>query len=294
MLPGDGPPEPRLQPEVRKRRRGRCHPAGWDGRKRGRGAQGEEAKLGRTHELRAPQPRSAEVSSTGARGTVASAIVAGPAAAGYKNDRSRGLRSQLGRRPGPRARGLAQVAAAARSTQAAALPPRSLFAARLLPRWLRVRAAGCGLRAARLARARRRRARGPRGRRARELGRRRPAEVRAIKGGAGRRGGRSRRGGWGASSGSPRPPRRRARAPLAWGGAAQSGRWPRPRPAPSPGSPLPAAAAPAPGPAASEAVEREMRATTAPPRAWAEPSAGGAWAQPGDGGEPQPPPASEP
>jgi hypothetical protein len=46
--------------------------------------------------------------------------------------------------------------------------------------------------------------------RARELGWRWPAEVRAIKGGAGRRGGRSRQGGWGAGSGSPWPPARRA------------------------------------------------------------------------------------
>lgn len=37
------PPEPRLQPEVRKRQRGRCHPIGWEGRKRGKGALGLEA-----------------------------------------------------------------------------------------------------------------------------------------------------------------------------------------------------------------------------------------------------------
>lgn len=164
----------------------------------------------------------------------------------------------------------------------------------IISRRLRVRAARCGLQGWRGRGGRERGVPAGGGRRARELGRRWPAEVRAIKGGAGRRGGRSRRGGWGARSGSPRPPRRPARALLALGGAAQSGRWPRPRPAPSPGSPFPAAAAPAPGPAASEAGEREVRATTAPPRAWAEPSAGGAWAQPGDGREPQPPPASEP
>lgn len=251
-----------------------------------------------TQELRAPQPRSAEVSSTGSQGTAAPAIVEGPAAAGYEHNHSRGLRSQLGPRPGPRARGLAQVAASAGSIPGSC-PPAAVIVRRTPPTSA-APGPGCELRAAGLARARRRQARGPRGRRAagggrrsHELGRRRPAEVRAIKGGAGRRGGRSRRGGWGARSGSPRPPRRPARAPLAWGGAAQSGRWPRPRPAPSPGSPLPAEAAPAPGPAASEAGEREVRATTAPPRAWAEPSAGGAWAQPGDGGEPQPPPASE-
>lgn len=135
-------------------------------------------------------------------------LLRGPAAAGYGRDRPRGPRSQLGPHPGPRPRGLAQVAAAAAaaSTPAAALQPRSLFAARLLPRRfrrLRVRAAGCGLQG--------RRGRGggggergvPRGRRARELGRRRPAEVRAIKGGAGRR-----EGGAGGVGGERAPGRR--------------------------------------------------------------------------------------
>lgn len=233
---------------------------------------------------------------TGAQGAPAPAIVAGPC----------GRRLQAG--PSPRiprpARPAPGAAAAGNRTSCrrgrvdpGGRPPATVIVHRAPPTSA-VPAApgpGCVLRAAGLARARRRRARGPRGRRASELGRRRPAEVRAIKGGAGRRGGRSRRGGWGARSGSPWPPRRPAGAPLARRGAAQSGRRPRPRPAPSsPRSPLSAAAAPAPGPAASEAGEREVRGTTTPPWAWAGPSAGGAWAQPGDSGEPQPPPASEP
>lgn len=75
--PGDRPPEPRLQPEVRKRRRGRCHQLGWDGRKRGKGARRGEAK-GETRELRTPQPRSGKVGFAGAQGAQAPAIVAGP------------------------------------------------------------------------------------------------------------------------------------------------------------------------------------------------------------------------
>lgn len=297
--PGNGPPGLRLQP-----RSGRGVGVAVTGQG-GKGGSGGRAPAewrpgrlgGEVHKLRAPQPRSAEVSATGAQGAPAPAIVAGPC----------GRRLQAG--PSPRiprpARPAPGAAAAGTRTSCrrgrvhpGGRPPAAVIVRRAPPTSA-VPAApgpGCVLRAAGLARARRRRrARGPRGRRARELGRRRPAEVRAIKGGAGRRGGRSRRGGWGARSGSPWPPRRPAGAPLARRGAAQSGRRPRPRPAPSsPRSPLSAAAAPAPGPAASEAGEREVRGTTAPPRAWAGPSAGGAWAQPGDSGEPQPPPASEP
>lgn len=61
------------------------------------------------------------------------------------------------------------------------------------------------------------------------------------------------------------------RAPLARGGAAQSGRWPRPRPAPQPSarSPAPARDPPPPRRAGSEGGR-------APPRTWAGPSAGGA------------------
>lgn len=64
------------------------------------------------------------------------------------------------------------------------------------------------------------------------------------------------------------------RAPLARGGAAQSGRRPRPRPArqPSARSPAPAPAPPPPDRRAGSEGRR------APPRAWAGPSAGGALA----------------
>lgn len=123
------------------------------------------------------------MSSTGSQGTAAPAIVEGPAAAGYEHNHSRGLRSQLGPRPGPRARGLAQVAASAGSIPGSC-PPAAVIVRRTPPTSA-APGPGCELRAAGLARARRRQARGPRGRRAAGGGRR-AAVARARQAAAGR------------------------------------------------------------------------------------------------------------
>lgn len=111
-------------------------------------------------------------------------------------------------------------------------------------------------------------------RRLRKQGWRWPAEVRAIKGGTGRRGGRSRRGGWGACSGSPWPPRRPAERHLSGEERRKAGGGPVSAPRPSQ---APAVLRPR-----GTRRLRDPRAGSeggcAPPRAWASPSAGGAGA----------------
>lgn len=52
--PENRPPGPRLQPEVRKRQWGRCHPVGWEGRKRGKGARRVEAGEGGGPQAQSP------------------------------------------------------------------------------------------------------------------------------------------------------------------------------------------------------------------------------------------------
>lgn len=232
---------------------------------------------GEVHKLRAPQPRSAEVSATGAQGAPAPAIVAGPCGRRLPAGPSPRTPQPAWPAPGAAAAGTRTSCRRGR-VHPGGRPPAAVIVRRAPPTSAVPAASGpgCGLQAAGLARARRRwRARGPpraAGARARQAAADRGPSHQRWRGAEG---GRSRRGGWGARSGSPRPPRRPSGAPLARRAAAQSGRRPRPRPAPSsPRSPLSAAAAPAPGPAASEAGEREVRDTTAPPRAWAGPSAG--------------------
>lgn len=114
---------------------------------------------------------------------------------------------------------------------------------------------------------------------------RRPAEVRAIKGGAGRRGGRSRRGGWGAGSGSPWPPRRRRASATRTGrsGAERTGRVPAPRRSRAPASLCP-----------RRSRGRRPSPGLGRPLGGGSPCAASPAEAAGTAGEPQPPPASGP